>query len=160
MYHISEEALVEIRAAMKKVKDVKAYKRLQAVELRGAGRKNGEIGAITGFHEDMVGKFARRYIEDGIEGLLEDRRVGGNNRNMSDEEAKEFLTKFEESALKGEIVTVSEISAAYDEATGHERGSKSTVYNFLHRYGWRLVAPHPKHPGKASDEEIEASKKK
>ena len=160
MNHISEKSTEEIREAMGKEKDVKAYKRLQAVALRGEGKKNGEIGKITGFHEDMVGRFAKAYIEEGIKGLIEDGRKGGNNRNMSDEEAEEFLKRFKEEAEKGEIITVEQIAVAYDEATGKERDSRSTVYNFLHKNKWRLVTPRPKHPEKASDEEIEASKKR
>ena len=159
MYHISKEEALEVREAMEKVKEVKAYKRLQAVALRGEGKENGEISAIVGIHEDMVGKYAKKYREKGIKGLIEDGRKGGNHYNMSKEEAGEFLSKFENRAEAGEIITVKEIAVAYDEAVGKAHESLSTIYSFLHKHGWRKITPRPAHPEKASDEEIAASKK-
>ena len=38
MYRISEENAREVRETMKKVKDVKAYRRLEAAALRGEGK--------------------------------------------------------------------------------------------------------------------------
>ena len=78
---------------------------------------------------------------------------------MTAEEEKAFLAGFEEAAKRGQVTTVDEIAAAYDEATGKEHESKSTVYYLLHKHGWRLITPETAHPGKATDEEIEASKK-
>jgi len=159
MYHISKEEASAIREAMEKVKEVKAYKRLQAVALRGEGKENVEIGKIVGIHEDMVGKYAKKYKEKGIVGLTSDGRVGGNHYNMSEEEGKEFLSKFEKRAEAGEIITVKEIAVAYDEAVGKVHESLSTIYSFLHKHGWRKITPRPAHPEKASEEEIAASKK-
>jgi len=159
MYHISKEESVEIRKEMEATKNANAYSRMLSVALRGEGHKNGEIGKITGYHEDSVGKLAKIYREEGIKGLLSDGRKGGNHQNMSDEEAEKFLKGFKGAAERGEIITIGEIAKAYDEATGKERESKSTVYNFLHRYGWREITPRPKHPESASVEEIEESKK-
>ena len=56
------------------------------------------------------------------------------------EEETLLLEPFREKAEKGEIVEVSEIYA-------------------LHRHGWRKVMPRSKHPKKASEEVIAASKK-
>ncbi len=61
--------------------------------------------------------------------------------------------------MRGEGKKNEEIAAAYDERFGKEHKSKSTVYYFLHKMGWRKVMPHSKHPDKASDEAIEALKK-
>jgi transposase len=159
MYKISGENAREIRKRMERVKDVGAYRRLQAAALRGEGKKNEEIAEITKFNSDWVGQLAKIYCREGIEALIEDGRKGGNNRNMSDEEAASFMSQFEETAKKGQILTVEEIAAAYDKAVGREHESKSTVYYLLHKMGWRKLMPRSKHPNKASDEEIEASKK-
>jgi len=78
---------------------------------------------------------------------------------MSEDEEKEFLSQFEEAAQKGEMTTICEIATAYDEKTGKKRESNSTVYYLLHKHGWRQVVPKTAHPGKASEAEIEASKK-
>ena len=159
IYGISGEAAAEIRKEMKEVKSAKAYRRMEAVALRGEGKTNGEIGEITGFHPDWVGRLAKRYCTEGLDSLIEDGRKGGNHRNMSEESAKEFLAGFEEQAKRGEIITAEKIAAAYDAAVGKEHKSMSTVYYLLHRHGWRMVTPRKQHPGKASDEAIEASKK-
>ena len=149
----------EIREKMKETKDAKAYRRLQAVALRGEGQKNAEIARTTGFNSDWVGQLAKLYCTGGLNALTEDNRKGGNRRNLTSEEEKAFLARFEETAKSGQLTTVEEIAAAYDELTGKERESKSTVYYLLHKHGWRLVTPQTVHPGKASEAEIEASKK-
>ncbi len=132
---------------------------MEAVALRGEGKKNDEIGGITGFHPDMVGRFAKEYLEGGIAGLLFDGRKGGNHRNASDSEEEEFIAEFEEAAQKGEVISVDEIAAVYDKRFGKEHKSKSTVYYLLHKLGFRKVMPRSKHPNSATEEAIEASKK-
>jgi len=159
MYRISKANAEEIREKMKETKEAGAYRRLQAVALRGEGLKNEQIAQATGLNPDWVGQLAKLYCKSGINALVEDGRNGGNRRNMTDEEEKAFLASFEEAAERGQITTISEIAAAYDELTGKERESKSTVYYLLHKHGWREITPQRAHPGKASDEEIEASKK-
>jgi len=159
MYKISAEDARKIRKEMKRTEKAGIYKKLQAVALRGEGLTNDEIAAITKYNSNYVGELCKLYVTAGLEGLKADGRKGGNNRNMNDAEAAEFLEQFEEEAKKGQIITVADIAKAYDEATGKERESQSTVYYFLHKHGWRLVSPKRQHPGKASDEEIEASKK-
>ncbi len=74
---------------------------------------------------------------------------------MSFEEEATFLEQFKE---KGQLVEISEIKEAYDKAIGHKSGS-AQIYRVLHRHGWRKVMPRSKHPQKASNEAIEASKK-
>jgi transposase len=160
MYRISAEQVSEIRLKMRQIKDdVKAYRRLEAVALRGEGKKNVEVSEITKFHPDVVGRLVKEYVLYGIEYLVEDGRKGGNNRNASEAEERKFLSQFEKAARSGQIITVEEISVAYDKHFGKEHKSKSTVYYLLHKHGWRKVMPRSKHPNKASDEEIESSKK-
>ena len=77
---------------------------------------------------------------------------------MSVEEEAAILAPFQERAEKGEMVEVSEIAKAYQSAVAHPV-SKGQIYCVLHRHGWRKVMPRSKHPQKASDEEIAASKK-
>jgi transposase len=150
MYQVNAEEAAKIREAMKEVGNVNAYRRLQAVALRGEGKDNMTIAEVTGFHPDWVGQLSKVFCNEGIEGLLQDGRKGGNNRNMSETEAKEFLSKFEEQAKLGQIITVEAIAKAYDEAVGKTHKSLSTVYSFLHSQGWRMVTPTKQHPGKAS----------
>ena len=77
---------------------------------------------------------------------------------MSFEEEANLLEPFHERASQGQLVEVSEIKAVYEEAVGHTIGG-SQIYYVLRRHGWRKVMPRSRHPKKASDEAIEASKK-
>jgi len=160
MYRISKENADEIYRAMEQTKnDVKVYRRLQAVFLRFEGMKNSEIAKATNFYPDQIGKLIKKYCQSGLSSLLVDGRKGGNNRNATAQEEKEFLKQFEDAAEGGQIITVEEIAFAYDKRFKKKHKSKSTVYYLLHKSGWRKVMPRSKHPNKASEEAIEASKK-
>ena len=52
---------------------------------------------------------------------------------------------FAKAAGAGEMLNIHDLKAAYEEAIGH-RTSDSTVYNLLHRHGWRKLMPRPFHP--------------
>ena len=158
-YRITAENAVELRKGMKEKSNSRFYARLQSVALRGEGKDNDEIGTITGYHPAYVSQLVSIYSNEGIAGLCKDGRKGGNNRNMTEEEEKAFLAGFEESAKRGGVTTVAEIAAAYDAATGKAHESKSSVYYLLHKHGWRMITPRTAHPGKATEEAIEASKK-
>ena len=125
IHKIRREEVKKIREEMKKTKDVKGYRRLEAVALRGEGKSRIEISKIVGIHPDVVGRWVKRYLNEGEKGLKEERRKGGNNQNITEAEIKEFLTGFEESAKKGQIITVGEIATSYDKRVGKEHKSRS-----------------------------------
>ena len=77
---------------------------------------------------------------------------------MTKEEEKAFLEKFREKAEKGQMISVKEIKEEYDKIVGHETKS-SFIYVVLRRNGWRKIMPRSRHPKKASEEAINASKK-
>ena len=159
MYKISKEDAEKIREEMTKTAETKIYKKLQVVALRGEGRQNDEIASITGYNSNYVSELCKTYVVYGLEELKTDGRKGGNNRNMNVTEAAEFLQKFEDQAKKGQVVTIETMGLAYDEAIGVEHKSLSSIYYFLHSNGWRKIMPQKQHPGRASDEVIETSKK-
>ena len=82
----------------------------------------------------------------------------GNHRNMTFEQEEEFLKQFEERAKKVELLSTNEIKEAYIESVGHSIGHEQ-IYRVLKRHGYRKIMPRSRHPKKASDEEIEQSKK-
>ena len=69
----------------------------------------------------------------------------------------DILAPFKARAEKGELVEISEIAKAYQSAVDHPV-SRGQIYCVLHRHGWRKVMPRSKHPQKASEDEIAASK--
>ena len=156
-YKISEQQVTEVKNARKATKCKQVDKRLRAVELRGTGKTNKEIATILETSSDMVSRWIATYAKDGLEPLLPKKRIG-NHRNMSFAEEAAFLEQYKKQAEKGQMIEISEIKAAYEAAVGHTIGG-SQIYRVLNRHGWRKVMPRSKHPNKASDEEIEASKK-
>lgn len=159
VYAITAENAEELRKAMKSKENHRYFAKLQSVALRGEGKNNVEIGEITGYHPSYVSNLVSIYNREGINGLCKDGRKGGNNRNMTNEEEKAFLAGFEEMAKNGELTTINEIANAYDETTGKQRESRSTIYYVIHKHKWRMITTQTVHPGKASDEEIASSKK-
>jgi transposase len=156
-FAISKEQAAEIKAARKGVKDKKADKRLHAVQLRGEGLKNRAIASKLDASAKVVSRWASAYCEGGI-GALMGGKHGGNHRNMSFAEEAAFLDGFKKQAEQGQIIEVGAIRDAYEEKVGHSIGG-SQAYRVLERHGWRKVMPRSKHPYKASDGAIDASKK-
>ena len=150
---------MEIREKMKSTKNATACRRMEAVALLGEGKTPDEVAVIKKYNSRYVEKLGLIYHREGLESLGSDKRRGGNNRLMNEEEAAEFLKQFEVEARAGKMLTIEEIAKELDKKTGKERKSLSTAYSFMHRHKWRKLMPRSKHPNKASDEEIESSKK-
>ena len=158
-YKIAETEARRIRQKMEVTKKVSIYRRLEVVALLAEGKKPIEIEQITHHSEKGVRNLGLEYHAKGLDAFATDGRKGGNHRIMNQEAAVIFLKRFEEEAMSGKIITVNEIAAELDKVTGKNRASLSSVYTFLHSHGWRMVMPRSKHPKKASDEEIDSSKK-
>lgn len=156
-YKISEEETNKIKELRKSIKDKKVDKRLHAVQLRGEGMKNQEIAEKLDTTYRVVSSWVSSYAKGGVEALLAKKRIG-NHRNMKFDEEEQFLSKYLIQAEKGQIVEVSEIKKEYIEKVGHSI-SNEQIYRVLHRHNWRKVMPRSKHPKKASEEAIDASKK-
>ena len=157
-YKISAENAAEIKEVRKTITDKKVDRRLYAVQLRGEGLTNDEIAQKLDTSDKMVSQWVSAYINNGgISALLPKERIG-MHRNLSIEEEKEFLSAYTKQAEAGQIIDLNKLKAAYIEKVGHSIGG-SQIYRMLERHGWRKVMPRSKHPQKASNEAIEASKK-
>ena len=156
-YAISQSQLVEIETARKKNRNKNIERRLYVLVMRAEGKSLEEISEKTGYHISTASKLIARYMRDGISAIAEN-HYKGNRRNMSFEEEAAILTPFIERAKRGEMVDIKEIAAAYQKAVPHKI-SDTQIYYVLHRHGWRKIMPRSRHPKKASEETIEASKK-
>ena len=156
-HRYSERDIENIKTARKENRDKQVDKRLQALELQATGENAKKIAEITGFHPAYISQLMAKYRDGGIEAITGN-HYGGNRRNMSFEDEAALLEPFRQKAELGQIVEVSEIKAAYEKAVGHSIGG-TQIYYVLRRHGWRKVMPRSKHPKKASDEAIKASKK-
>ena len=156
-YKFSEEEIKKIEQARRDNKDKRAEARLKALELRAKGADAKEVSRATGFHASSVTRLVAKYRDHGLE-AISGNHYGGNHRNMSIAEEAAILAPFQERAERGGLVEVSEIARAYQAAVDHPV-SKGQIYFVLHRHGWRKIMPRSRHPKKASEEEIAASKK-
>lgn len=156
-YEISQSQLREIEAARKKNRNKNVERRLYVLVMRAEGKSLEEISEKTGYHISTASKLIARYMRDGISAIAEN-HYKGNCRNMSFEEEAAILAPFIERAERGEMVDIKEIAAAYQKAVPH-KVSDTQIYYVLHRHGWRKIMPRSRHPKKASEEAIEASKK-
>jgi hypothetical protein len=157
-YKITEEQIAEIEAARKKNKDKNIDKRLEALLLHAEGKKREIIAEKTKFATSYISELVSKYCNIGLSSVAGN-NYKGNRRNLSFEEETELLNSFKEEAEKGEIVTTTAIKMAYEKKIGHELNSKGHIYQVLKRHKWRKIKPRSRHPKKASEEEINSSKK-
>ncbi len=156
-YIFSQEDYEQIKATRKKNRDKQIDKRLEVLELRCEGMTQERIAEATGFHRSHVSALIRKYFEEGIASVAE-KHYGANHKNLSYAEEAAFLEAYQQKAESGQMLSVQEIAAAYEEKVGH-RISSGQIYRVLRRHGWRKLMPRSKHPKKASAEVIETSKK-
>ncbi len=126
-YKFSNEEMAAIKAARAETKDKRADARLKALELRAEGMELSEVSQATGFHAAYVSQLVAKYRDHGLE-AISGNHYGGNHRNMSFEEEAVILAPFKARAEKGELVEISEIETAYQQAVGHSIGT-SQIYN-------------------------------
>ena len=154
---ISKSQVEEIKAARKANQNKKIEKRLQVLEMYGAGKSQKEMQEASGFCRSYINLIIKAYKEKGLSAVGE-AHYKGNHRNMSYEEEEAVLAPFKAEAEAGQMIEVSKIKAAYEEKAGHKIGN-GQIYYVLKRQGWRKVMPRSQHPNKASEEAIDASKK-
>jgi transposase len=156
-YHINEKQLDEINKAREENKDKNVERRLKAITLRAEGKSRAEIAGATGFAKTYITELFAKYRDGGLEAIAGN-NYRGNRRNMSFDEEAAFLEEYRIKAGQGQVLDAGVIKKAYEEKVGHPIGG-SQIYYVLRRHGWRKLMPRSEHPGKASDEAIEASKK-
>ncbi|MSS77778.1 helix-turn-helix domain-containing protein [Anaerococcus sp. WCA-380-WT-2B] len=153
----TKKEIYELEKARKNTNNKKEEVRLKAMILKLQGVTTREISEKLDVAMSTIFEWLRKYKKSSIDGLKNKKRIG-NNRNLTFEEEKEFLRQFEERAEKGQIITAKEIEKAYRELVGHSIGN-GQIYYVLKRHGFRKIMPRSRHPKKANEEAIEASKK-
>jgi transposase len=154
---ITREEYDSVKEAAKRNKHKRVEKRLQVILLRYEGKKDREIGEKLGYTRQRVSQLCSQFKREGVEEYAK-HKYGGNHQALTTQEESAILATFAEKAAKGEVVTVQSIKAAFDEKRGKDTG-RGYIYMLLSRHEWRKVMPRGQHPKKASEAEIEASKK-
>lgn len=73
-----------------------------------------------GFVHQTVRNLLNRYLDGGLQALLTDNRGGRRRAYMTQEEEEQFLNEQLSSALKGELVTINSLLAAYQAKVGRK----------------------------------------
>jgi transposase len=156
-HKITESEYKEVLELSKANKHKRVEKRLQVIIQRYEGKKDIEIGERLGYSRKRISQLCAEFKRVGAAEYAR-HKYGGNNQSLSDAEESEILSGFAKRAAQGEVVTVQSIKAAFDEKRGKDTG-RGYIYMVLARHKWRTVMPRGRHPKKASEAEIEASKK-
>jgi transposase len=154
---ISTEEDQEIMAAEKATQDKHISRKLRAIMLRYEGLNNEEAGKRLGLSGVRVSQLVSEYKKNGLEKFSQ-KKYGGNHRNMSEAEEEEILSRFRDQAESGQVIIARDIKRAFDEKLGRDTG-RGYIYMLLARHEWRKTMPRSRHPKKADEEAIEASKK-
>ena len=157
MIRISEQEYEEIKEAAKKNKNKRVDKKLQVLILRYENKGNEEISSRTGYNARYITTLMGQYKEQGLEEFIRIKQTS-HHRNLTVEQEKEVLDRFEQEAEAGHELTVGEMQRGLEETLGR-KASHDYAYRVLKRHGWRKVMPRSKHPKAASEEACEASKK-
>ena len=154
----SEKQKSQIRHWKKKTTKKHLYRKIEVLDYASKGYTNEKISELTDYSQSRVSDLISIYVKEGIGYFLLEHRKGGHRRNLTDEQERKIIEKFEEQARKGQVVSLAEIKSEYERVYGQEIAN-STFYAFIKRVDWRRVMPRGTHPKKASEEEVEASKK-
>lgn len=157
-YSINAEEYQKIEEAEKRCKDKRTSKKLTVLLIRFSGVSIAETAQRMNCSERKVARLISEYKKQGLEEFMRSKYVGGNHRSLSEAEEKEILAPFEKMADEGHMVTAQEIKKVFDKRIGKDTG-RGYIYMLLKRHGWRKVMPRAKHPKKADEEAIRASKK-
>lgn len=145
MVKCSKAEVRQLRTALRWKIPVAQRQRMQMVLLRESGMTQPAIAAAMGVSLSTVNRAHMAYDDGGIKALTPKPSGGRRHENMTWAEEKALLARFARAAGAGEMLNIHDLKAAYEKAIGHPT-SDSTVYNLLHRHGWRKLMPRPFHP--------------
>jgi transposase len=154
-----QDVLVKAKAAIASAKTVEELRAAQAVvfplELGLTLERTAEsIGISVRWTCTLRNRFAR--IARGEE-QPRGQRGGRKRQNLTPEEEGRFLAPFLEKAATGGVLVVGSIHRALEERLGR-KVSLSSVYNLLHRQGWRKLAPDKRHPQSDAQAQVDWKK--
>ena len=141
------EFLEQARACLSKARTIDELRQAQAVllplELGLSLQKTAQaLGVSVGWACQLRTRFVR---SGGVPEGGYARKGGRRRENMTRDEEAVFLEPFFEKAKVGGLLIASKIKRALDARLGRTVALAS-VYNLLHRHGWRKLAPDKRHP--------------
>lgn len=143
----SKAALLKARKLILTAQTVEQLRQAQAVVLPLDYAMNlADTAQLIGVSKGWACQLRRRFIHGNVAGSGKMPTAGGRRReNMSVAQEAAFLKPFFTLASTGGILVVSQIKGALDLHLGRSV-ALSSVYNLLHRHGWRKLVPDKSHP--------------
>ncbi len=160
MYVVSHHSLDELKQIIKKSRFSQARQRIQIIVLAQEGKPKPFIAQSCGCSRALVDYWLKRYNQEGLDGL-KNRPRRSRPLPFSREEQDKFCKRINAGPKQEEKICVfhgQDVQRILQEEFGKLR-SLSGTYKLLHRLGYRLLSPRPKHY-KANKEEQEKFKKK
>jgi len=141
------EVLGLAKACLKSAKTTEELREAQAVVLPlDFGLSIEQTSKIIGKSVRWTTELRRSFIRRGGPRPDDSPTRGGRYRqNLSVEEEVEFLAPFFEDAKSGVILVAGPIKVALEARLGR-KVALASVYNLLHRNGWRKLAPDKRNP--------------
>jgi len=139
----------QIKHWKKKITDAKLYRKIEVLDYAAKGYTHKEISSLTDFSISRISDFVREFVKNGIGYFTKEHRKGNSCRNLTPEQEESLINEFREKAVKGQMVSLTEMKMRYEEIRG-KKTANSTFYDFLKRKKWRRVMPRGAHPKKAS----------
>jgi len=135
MAKCSKAEVRRLRTALRWKIPAAQRQRIQMVLLRESGMAQPAIAAAMGVSLSTVNRAHMAYDHGGIKALKPKPNGGRKHENMTLAEENALLARFAKAAGAGEMLNIHDLKT-----------SDSTVYNLLHRHGWRKLMPRPFHP--------------
>jgi len=152
------DVIEKAKEYLSKARTVDELRQAQAVVLPlEFGFSMEQTAAVTGVSKGWACHLRMEFIRSGGERPKRPSHGGRRRENLTCAEEAEFLAPFIEKAKNGGILIVREIKDALDLRLGRKTALAS-VYNLLHRHGWRKLAPDKRHP--MADKETQEEWKK
>jgi transposase len=144
---IGREVIAQAREAIIAAKTVEQLRQAQAVVLPlDQGLSLEATAHSIGVSVGWASRLRNAFIRGEVIGESDAPPRGGRHQaHHTREREAEVLKPFLERAGAGGILVVPEIKPALEAALGRPM-ALSTVYNLLHRHGWRKLAPDKRHP--------------
>ena len=141
------EVLEMAQEMILRAKTIDELRQAQAVVLPLAhGLSLAQTARVIGRSVVWTCRLRNRFFAGETVGDGQRERPGGRRReNLSVERERELLEPFLDRARNGGILVVPQIKAELEAALGRTI-ALSSVYNLLHRHGWRKLAPDKRHP--------------
>jgi len=141
------DQLESARQALARAQTVEQLRQAQAVVLPlEYGLSLEQTAQAIGRSLAWTCRLRNRFLAGEVAGDGQRASRGGRRRqNMSLEQERQVLAPFLDRARTGGILVVGQVKAELEAQLGRPM-ALSSVYNLLHRHGWRKLAPDKRHP--------------